>query len=241
MIVGWGGGWSAIVFYGVAGAIASGLILPSASTWLMTKLGATWRRDYGEHHPAVADLAPTTPVPRWRRLVVGSLGAGLLATVAALIPDSSQALPWAGYFLAMVLLLLINLDHRLLPDIVVIPTLWAGLFIHASWGNSNDAIYGAMVGYLGPALIMAAVKASTGKEMLGGGDVKAFAMAGAWFGMQWFFVLFPVFFLIAIFTGLAASASKTKPNIGTGLAHVLASITCLIAMTSSSFFDPPRW
>ncbi|KPC34255.1 Type 4 prepilin-like protein leader peptide-processing enzyme [Pseudomonas syringae pv. cilantro] len=81
---------------------------------------------------------------------------------------------------------LIDADHQLLPDSLVLPLLWLGLIVN-SFGlftSLNDALWGAVAGYLTLWSVYWLFKLVTGKEGMGHGDFKLLAMLGAWGGWQ---------------------------------------------------------
>ncbi|MBC3952879.1 prepilin peptidase [Pseudomonas folii] len=81
---------------------------------------------------------------------------------------------------------LIDADHQLLPDDLVLPLLWMGLIVN-SFGlftNLSDALWGAVAGYLVLWSVYWLFKLITGKEGMGHGDFKLLAMLGAWGGWQ---------------------------------------------------------
>lgn len=89
-----------------------------------------------------------------------------------------------GFFL--VSLTGIDLDTQLLPDSMTLPLLWIGLLLNL-WGTYatlNDAVIGAVAGYLILWTIYWLFKLLTGKEGMGYGDFKLLAALGAWFGWQ---------------------------------------------------------
>jgi leader peptidase (prepilin peptidase)/N-methyltransferase len=146
-----------------------------------------------------------------------------------------HGIPHTVYFLCLVLLLAINLKHELLPDVVVLPALWAGLLFQASSGNASPAIYGAAAGYLAPFLVGVAFKMFTGKEVIGQGDMKALSMAGAWFGLSAIPTLFGAF-LIALFVWAFVAkliAKELRGVLPTGPAHLVASLA--VASGASAF------
>jgi leader peptidase (prepilin peptidase)/N-methyltransferase len=91
-----------------------------------------------------------------------------------------------GILLTWILLGLafIDLDTQLLPDNIVLPTLWLGLLLNtkAVWVPLQDAVWGAALGYFVLWLIMWIFKLITGRQGMGHGDFKLFALFGAWFG-----------------------------------------------------------
>ncbi|TIH09832.1 prepilin peptidase [Pseudomonas leptonychotis] len=81
---------------------------------------------------------------------------------------------------------LIDADHQLLPDSLVLPLLWIGLIAN-SFGlftSLEDALWGAIAGYLSLWSVYWLFKLVTGKEGMGYGDFKLLAMLGAWGGWQ---------------------------------------------------------
>ncbi|MDZ4334622.1 MAG: A24 family peptidase [Pseudomonas sp.] len=81
---------------------------------------------------------------------------------------------------------LIDIDHQLLPDSLVLPLLWLGLIAN-SFGlftNLENALWGAIAGYLSLWSVYWLFKLVTGKEGMGYGDFKLLAMLGAWGGWQ---------------------------------------------------------
>ncbi|MBD9485399.1 prepilin peptidase [Pseudomonas sp. PDM14] len=81
---------------------------------------------------------------------------------------------------------LIDADHQLLPDSLVLPLLWLGLIVN-NYGLFTDlqsALWGAFAGYLSLWSVYWVFKLLTGKEGMGYGDFKLLAMLGAWGGWQ---------------------------------------------------------
>jgi leader peptidase (prepilin peptidase)/N-methyltransferase len=81
---------------------------------------------------------------------------------------------------------LIDADHQLLPDAIVLPLLWLGLIVNAFglFASLTDALWGAVAGYLALWCVFWLFKLITGKEGMGYGDFKLLAMLGAWGGWQ---------------------------------------------------------
>ena len=81
---------------------------------------------------------------------------------------------------------LIDADHQILPDVIVLPLLWLGLILN-SFGfftSLSDALWGAVIGYMSLWSIFWLFKLITGKEGMGYGDFKLLALIGAWGGWQ---------------------------------------------------------
>ncbi|MCQ4275015.1 prepilin peptidase [Stutzerimonas degradans] len=81
---------------------------------------------------------------------------------------------------------LIDIDHQLLPDSLVLPLLWLGLIVNSGdlFVSLVDALWGAIAGYLSLWTVYWLFKLVTGKEGMGYGDFKLLAMIGAWGGWQ---------------------------------------------------------
>ncbi|MDH2244104.1 A24 family peptidase [Pseudomonas sp. GD03909] len=81
---------------------------------------------------------------------------------------------------------MIDVDHQLLPDALVLPLLWLGLILNdfALFVPLESALWGAVAGYLSLWLVYWLFKLVTGKEGMGYGDFKLLAMLGAWGGWQ---------------------------------------------------------
>jgi leader peptidase (prepilin peptidase)/N-methyltransferase len=94
----------------------------------------------------------------------------------------------------------IDFDHQLLPDQITLPLLWLGLLINLNWqlfASLEDAVIGAVAGYLLLWSVFHLFRLATGKEGMGYGDFKLLAALGAWLGWQ----LLPVIILLASLVG----------------------------------------
>jgi leader peptidase (prepilin peptidase)/N-methyltransferase len=81
---------------------------------------------------------------------------------------------------------LIDADHQILPDVIVLPLLWVGLLVNQFelFSSLSDAVWGAAAGYMSLWLVFQLFRLITGKEGMGFGDFKLLAMLGAWGGWQ---------------------------------------------------------
>ncbi len=94
---------------------------------------------------------------------------------------------------SLVALTAIDLDHKLLPDIITLPLLWLGLVVslfglvwegRPAFADLRSAVIGAAAGYLSLWLLYHAFRLLTGKEGMGYGDFKLLGALGAWLGWQ---------------------------------------------------------
>ena len=107
---------------------------------------------------------------------------------------------------SLLVLTLIDFDHQLLPDDITIPLLWLGLLVNAldlGFGVSlDDAVIGAIAGYLVLWAFYWVFKLTTNKEGMGYGDVKLLAALGAWMGWQ---SLLPIIILSSVVGAVSGS------------------------------------
>lgn len=153
-----------------------------------------WRLDAAQ---LLGQAPVTSPLPKLSQLLlpgqmsvrfgVTVLSMGLLSAWATLHygvgPSAIAALVLAGGLLA---LSLIDLDHQLLPDVLVLPLLWLGLIVNSFelFTTLQHALWGAVGGYLVLWLVRELFSLIRGSEGMGQGDLKLLAMLGAWGGWQ---------------------------------------------------------
>ena len=115
------------------------------------------------------------------------LAASALAVlVAARFGPGLAAIAAAGLCWTLLALAAIDLDTMLLPDDLTLPLLWVGLTLNlgAVFVPLEEAVIGALAGYLSLWLVYWGFKLATGKEGMGHGDFKLLAALGAWLGWQ---------------------------------------------------------
>ena len=123
--------------------------------------------------------------------IVEAIAAVLGVAVASAFGPSLQTLAALGFTWLLLALTLIDLDHKLLPDSITLPLLWAGLVIAAIpvggkplFTDLHSSVIGAVAGYLALWAVYQLFKLATGKEGMGYGDFKLLAAIGAWLGWQ---------------------------------------------------------
>jgi leader peptidase (prepilin peptidase) / N-methyltransferase len=145
------------------------------------------------------------PIPIRYPLV--ELATGLLSGAVAwhfgLTPAAGCALIITWCFIALAG---IDIDHQILPDDITIPLLWLGLLASVVIGpiegrqipvSPFESVVGSVCGYVSLWLVYQTYKLVTGKEGMGYGDFKLFAVQGAWLGYK----LLPVIILLSAATG----------------------------------------
>ena len=132
----------------------------------------------------------------------------------------------------LITLIFIDLDHHLLPDDLTLPLLWMGLlanYFH-TFATLEDAVLGAMIGYLSLWLIYHIHRLITGREGMGYGDFKLFAAVGARLGWQFL----PLVILLAsvvgtLFAVINIGLKHTSKDIPIAFGPYLA-VACWVAL-----------
>src|SRR5260221_383195 len=122
-----------------------------------------------------------------------------------------SVLPWVvllfGLFVWFTIALaFIDQETGLLPDDLTLPLVWIGLLLNL-WGAFvpiQDAVVGAVAGYLSLWLVYWGFKLLTGKEGMGFGDFKMFAAVGAFLGWK----MLPLVILVSSLVGLVFGAAQ---------------------------------
>ena len=128
------------------------------------------------------------------RYPIVELLAGILAAACAWrFGVGWEALMAIVMTLALIAIAMIDAETRLIPDSIVLPLMWIGLAMslfspmqgaETLFISPQDAIVGAMAGYLSLWTVYQLFKLITGKEGMGYGDFKLLAALGAWLGWQ---------------------------------------------------------
>ena len=87
---------------------------------------------------------------------------------------------------ALIVLSVIDLDTRYLPDDITLPLLWLGIILNIFniFTDIDSSVLGAVLGYGVLWTVYSFFKLITGKIGMGHGDFKLLAVFGAWFGWQ---------------------------------------------------------
>ena len=123
---------------------------------------------------------------------------------------------WCLFAAMLVAMTLIDWDTTLLPDVLTLPLLWAGLIaanLHWIPVPLSDAVWGAVGGYMSLWLVYWAFKLATGKEGMGFGDFKLFAALGAWFGWQ---ALVPIILMASVIGAVVGIVMKLRSSLRDG-------------------------
>ncbi|WP_086930994.1 prepilin peptidase [Agarilytica rhodophyticola] len=133
----------------------------------------------GKCHYCGAHISARYPIVEF---VTGLLTAFVVSQMGLSVASGfAVILTWS-----LIALTLIDIDHQLLPDDITYPLLWLGIIanLFGTFTSLNDAIIGAISGYLFLWSIYWIFKLITKKEGMGYGDFKLLAALGAWMGWQ---------------------------------------------------------
>jgi leader peptidase (prepilin peptidase)/N-methyltransferase len=124
-----------------------------------------------------------------------------------------EALVYYAFIAALLVITFIDIDHRIIPDIITLPGIPIGFAASFALPAVSyiDSLAGIVVGGGSLLLVAWAYNLITKKEGMGGGDIKLLAMIGAVIG--WRGVLFTIFVASAIgtVTGIMIML-KTRKN-----------------------------
>jgi leader peptidase (prepilin peptidase) / N-methyltransferase len=129
----------------------------------------------------------------WRYPLVELLSGAFAALAVAKFGAGGQAVLMYLLVAGLLVVTFIDIDHRIIPDVISLSGIPIGLA--ASFGLSDVSPLQSLIGILagGGSLFLVAwgYQLATGREGMGGGDIKLLAMIGAFFG--WPGVLFTIF------------------------------------------------
>ena len=123
-----------------------------------------------------------------------------------------EALIYYLFFAALLIVTFIDLDHRIIPNVITLPGI--PICFAASFAlptiTYREALLGILIGGGSLFLVAWIYSLITKKEGMGGGDIKLLAMMGAIVGWQG--VLFTIFLasLVGTLAGLAAMLQSRK-------------------------------
>lgn len=146
------------------------------------------------------------------------LASGTAAVAVAIHFGFSAAALCAFVFSwALISLAVIDFDTQLLPDSITLPMLWAGIVVNYFdvFVTLEEAVLGAVFGYLSLWAVFWMFKLATGKDGMGYGDFKLLALLGAWLGWK----ILPIVIVLSSIVGacvgiglmLLLSHDKSKP------------------------------
>ena len=162
--------------------------------------------------------APISPKYPLVELITGLLSAALFIRLG-LSPSYFCLFLFTA---ALIAIAFIDLQHKIIPDVISLPGILAGL-VFSFFPSAGLAPLDALIGVVGGGgflfLVGTAFEKVTGREGMGGGDVKLLAMIGAWMGWK----ALPFIILLSALSGaviggvsLAASGQGVRSRIPFG-------------------------
>ncbi len=116
-------------------------------------------------------------------LVIGLLSVALFVRYGL----GPQYFLYLAFLASLVTISFIDLAHKIIPDVISLPGILVGL-IFALFRLNTVSWLESVIGILGGGgflfIVAVAFERITGKEGMGGGDVKLLAMIGAWMGWK---------------------------------------------------------
>ncbi|MDF1535211.1 MAG: prepilin peptidase [bacterium] len=149
----------------------------------------------------------------WRYPGVEALTGLLFAGVVARFGIGPMTIPLLLFAWALVVITVIDLDHRIIPDAISLPGTVAGLAVSFLPGTPRplDALIGCAAGAGFLFFVLYAYEKIMGDEGMGMGDVKLMAMIGAFLGWQALPVTVMVSSLTGSLTGVGFALAKGEP------------------------------
>ena len=113
----------------------------------------------------------------------------------------------------LIALTFIDADTQYLPDQLTLPLVWLGLLANYAGGlvSLQQAVLGAVCGYMSLWLLNFAHKLWRGFDGMGAGDFKLLAALGAWLGAAVLPVIVFVAALVGVVAAVVLKAAKSQP------------------------------
>ena len=113
----------------------------------------------------------------------------------------------------LIALTFIDADTQYLPDQLTLPLVWLGLLANYAGGlvGLQQAVLGAVCGYMSLWLLNFAHKLWRGFDGMGAGDFKLLAALGAWLGAAVLPVIVFVAALVGVVAAVVLKAAKNQP------------------------------
>jgi leader peptidase (prepilin peptidase)/N-methyltransferase len=200
------------------------------------------------HHLSAIDLIPIlsfvalrgrcrlchAPIPRFHIAV--ELAAVSIAAMTIYV-DRSVSRVWIDCGLGWTLMTLawIDAQHQILPDILTLPLLVAGLCVTAAYCPSaiTSHALGAIAGYAAFRAIEIAYRKLRGRDGLGQGDAKLLAASGAWLGLTYLPLMLVLSSTLGIITTLSLNVvNKQSLNSRVPFGPALAASFFIIRLSS---------
>lgn len=185
---------------------------------VLSKIIPQWLLSQFDEEPEQAQADPPVTLPaipvRWLDAVLGLMLVCLTVWVQRTWGLSLKS--FSLMFFCLLSLTLAHIDSRtgLLPDVLTLPLLVAGLGLHSvsGWSDGLSAFAGAALGYGLLRVVFTLYYWKTGRAGMGQGDFKLAAALGAWLGVQAVPMLLLLSSVAGVIAGLGALMLKRLPQ-----------------------------
>lgn len=143
----------------------------------------------------------------WRYPLVEVMTALLFLATWRWFGLSPAALRALLFALLMVIVIFIDLDHRIIPNVLTYPALALGLLL--AWGDGPRGFLIALLAALGSGLAFLVI-AVLSRGGMGGGDIKLAAVMGAFLGWPTIVAAMFISFTLGGVVGLALLAARLR-------------------------------
>jgi leader peptidase (prepilin peptidase)/N-methyltransferase len=193
---------------GVFVGLMAGCVVAAVSLRLPLSLRRAWRVDAHEflELPFTPEMA-VSAVPAhgflkgWRFLIIEAVCATVGGVLCWRLGFSLEALVFGLLFWALIAVAVIDHESMYIPDVIVLPLLWAGLVFYALTAPDQLQwhVLGAAVGYCALRWLP-----------VGQGDAKLCAVAGAWIGLEPLFTFAKIGAVIGVAVGIVYYCLRKK-------------------------------
>ncbi|TDA47882.1 prepilin peptidase [Burkholderia pyrrocinia] len=183
--------------------VSDGRPADSPDSW---QVDGTYRNHCGDRLAILMPLA-----------VLASMTGAVTAYLA--FGPTVQAMAAFGLIAALIAGSLIDIRHRLLPDVITLPLLWAGLLVNLGhlFVPLESAVLGAVAGYLSLWSLNWIFRMIRKIDGMGYGDFKLLAALGAWLGWEAIPLIIAISSLAASVIGIVLAAAR-RSGFATSLA-----------------------
>lgn len=152
------------------------------------RIAARWPEHEPEVDEAGAVLRPAGWVrpADWRTIVVVIIGAASLAALSLRFDEPAELLLFGAFFVALTLLMAVDLDQRLLPDVITLPMIPVALLVAVAGLNPlvpPSALPGAILAAVAIPAFLFVVAIPFGAGAIGMGDLKLLVSVGLLTGL----------------------------------------------------------
>ncbi len=148
----------------------------------------------------------------WRYPLVEALGGLSAVGVVNAFGPTAPALLAFAFLAALIVISFVDLDHQIIPDAISVPGIFVG-FAAALWFDQPSWSASLLGIALGGGILWAVAAGYewlTGREGMGGGDIKLLAMIGAFLGWRAIPVTLLLASLLGTAIGLALMAARGR-------------------------------